>query len=811
MAGLNNIFVVVVPLTFLWTPSAADSDVFCVFNESCVLPCSYHVGDDPVIHWEKVSARHFRVHSFYYNQNQLSLQNHWFRGRTSLFEDQISRGNASLLLTGVKVQDEGRYKCYTSTLRGTNESFINLKVDAPVVRVEIKQEGKNITCSSGLIFPKPELIWSIRPPSNINSENTTQVHQNKEWQLYNISGSLKLPDSDDDDGDDLVYSCTISTSRNRWTVSLMKQTFSSETTIHCPASTSLKGFSLAWWFNHSHIIVSQTGTDVIYRVSKEWKKYVKKVSESGNLTLQDLSCSQEGTYTCKFSSAKETISTNFVLKIEGEKGIGKGTQKPLHYKGCLFHRIVKDFMIQGGDFSEEVVQTMENEKTDHNSRPYAEVKVLNCGELIPKSKANKDGKKKERASSSSSNSASASESSSESSSDSEESEKESKKQKKKTKKQKKKQKKAKKKSEPESAEEKEQEELVTSTVRPEEIPPIPENRFLMRRSPQSVQKARVETSNRTMAGLNNIFVVVVPLTFLWTPSAADSGVFCVFNESCTVPCDFQVGDDILIHWYKVEPGNQKELNVHSYYNGQDQLAEQNQEFTGRTSLFKKEISEGSASLLLTAVRVQDEGRYKCYSSTKKESKTLFINLKVDAPIHKVTIKQEGKNITCSSDLIYPEPKLTWSIRPPSNISLDNVTQVHQNKEQKLYNISGSLTLADSDDDDGGLVSSCTISSRANRWTAAARKQTFSSETTIPCTIPSISIKGFSLTWWFNHSQMIVNQTWTSVKWKRHTPNISESGDLMLQGLSSNQVGTYTCKLSSAVKTITTDSALKKKK
>lgn len=39
----------------------------------------------------------------------------------------------------------------------------------------------------------------------------------------------------------------------------------------------------------------------------------------------------------------------------GEKGIGKGTQKPLHYKGCQFHRIVKDFMIQGGDFSEGMV------------------------------------------------------------------------------------------------------------------------------------------------------------------------------------------------------------------------------------------------------------------------------------------------------------------------------------------------------------------------------------------------------------------------------------------------------------------------
>lgn len=39
---------------------------------------------------------------------------------------------------------------------------------------------------------------------------------------------------------------------------------------------------------------------------------------------------------------------------------------------------------------------------------------------------------------------------------------------------------------------KEQEEVVTSTVRPEEIPPIPENRFLMRRSPQFQQSQEGE-------------------------------------------------------------------------------------------------------------------------------------------------------------------------------------------------------------------------------------------------------------------------------------------------------------------------------
>ncbi|KAA0704752.1 NK-tumor recognition protein [Triplophysa tibetana] len=153
-----------------------------------------------------------------------------------------------------------------------------------------------------------------------------------------------------------------------------------------------------------------------------------------------------------FSDICPKTSKNFLCLCTGEKGSGKTTGKHLCYKGSTFHRAVKNFMIQGGDFTEgngrggesiyggffedenftlkhdkafllsmanrgkdtngsqffittkpaphldevhvvfglvisgfEVIKNIEGLKADSASRPYADVRVIDCGQLITKS------------------------------------------------------------------------------------------------------------------------------------------------------------------------------------------------------------------------------------------------------------------------------------------------------------------------------------------------------------------------------------------------------------------------------------------
>ena len=54
---------------------------------------------------------------------------------------------------------------------------------------------------------------------------------------------------------------------------------------------------------------------------------------------------------CDYTILITVLHATMLIPSLGERGEGKTTFKPLHYKGTPIHRIVKGFIVQGGDFS----------------------------------------------------------------------------------------------------------------------------------------------------------------------------------------------------------------------------------------------------------------------------------------------------------------------------------------------------------------------------------------------------------------------------------------------------------------------------
>lgn len=93
-------------------------------------------------------------------------------------------------------------------------------------------------------------------------------------------------------------------------------------------------------------------------------------------------------------------------------------------------------------------------------------------------------------------------------------------------------------------------------------------------------------------------------------------LIAVAGEDLVLPCSIKPSTsavDMRVEWMKLEDTTSL---VHLYENHEDKYEQQVESYRGRTSLFKEELQKGNASLKLSALRVSDEGEYKCLIEDK---------------------------------------------------------------------------------------------------------------------------------------------------------------------------------------------------
>ncbi|XP_067829968.1 butyrophilin subfamily 1 member A1-like [Heptranchias perlo] len=161
-------------------------------------------------------------------------------------------------------------------------------------------------------------------------------------------------------------------------------------------------------------------------------------------------------------------------------------------------------------------------------------------------------------------------------------------------------------------------------------------------------------------------------------------VVAVVGEDVILDCQLVPSipvSNMVVRWHKSDLG----LAVHMYRNGEDETVAQDQNYRGRTELFKDELPKGNVSLRIKNTRVFDEGKYICSVDDETDFEETVIELKVGGLGREHWIQIEGyrKNgiqLVCESNGWYPEPGIQWTGGDGQNLTAQSETSYHQDSK-----------------------------------------------------------------------------------------------------------------------------------
>ncbi|KAM9501496.1 butyrophilin subfamily 1 member A1-like [Clarias gariepinus] len=202
---------VIVLILYSFTESKSESlkvfgpevPLHAVAGEDLVLPCFIKPNTsavDMTVKWFKLEAGVSAVHLYKDHQDRNEKQAKSYIGRTSLFKEELQKGNASLKLSAIRVSDEGEYTCLIEDKSWSDDIAVHIFVKAhgshPVITMESydKSGGINLVCESRGWNPAPEVWWLDREGDTLPAEET-QIHRDTEG--FNLKRRITVHDYND--------------------------------------------------------------------------------------------------------------------------------------------------------------------------------------------------------------------------------------------------------------------------------------------------------------------------------------------------------------------------------------------------------------------------------------------------------------------------------------------------------------------------------------------------------------------------------------------------------------------------------------
>ncbi|XP_031647525.1 butyrophilin subfamily 1 member A1-like isoform X2 [Oncorhynchus kisutch] len=175
--------------------------IVALVGDDVILPCTLRHTVSAVhqsIEWQRPDLKPKEVHLYRDEKDDLVLQNPVFRGRTSLFKEELENGNTSLKLTRVKLSDAGNYTCYIPLL-DHQKTIIQLLVGAvsrPVIIIE-RMEGDEVVlrCEAEGCYPEPVMEWCDAQGRVLPAAGPTEMSRDREG-CYTVTSHVIVPKSD---------------------------------------------------------------------------------------------------------------------------------------------------------------------------------------------------------------------------------------------------------------------------------------------------------------------------------------------------------------------------------------------------------------------------------------------------------------------------------------------------------------------------------------------------------------------------------------------------------------------------------------